>query len=575
MLPPFGHLESEERLKIQAVTLGQAPAEGAVMNAKIMLVQSGEIFSGHIAWVSGRIAYVGQDTFWLGDQTKVVDAQGLYALPLFMESHSHPWVGYNPDTLARAWLARGIGSAVADTLDLQLRLPATQLLSLLQALERSPFTWLWSARPFGQGGQRGEAGFVGDIFEALMDYPRTVQVGEWTDWPLLLGDQAVARRVDGMLRRGLRLDGHAPGASAQKISALAVSGISACHEAITADEALIRLRAGLWVILRHSSLRQDLGEWLQLAATHPNLNWSRCLLTHDGANPSWVEREGGVDGIVAQLIDGGIPEMTAVQMATINPATYWGIDHAQGMIAPGRLADVQLRTDFSAIPDVVIKQGTVVAQWGELIWDWSAPPWETFSFRVLPAFHSSRITDPGWYRTVPDHSLTGQFVSTAIVRRSRSDHPQPDALRAVLISRDGRHYAAMWLENFAPRLDGLATTFVDSGAVLVIGRSPESMALAVFTLLSRGGGLAVASGTRLEAWMELPLGRMSPLPLAQVAQQYEEAYAAVQRAGYAFDDLLYSLDFLTGDFLPDLRLLEQGVYDVKNRRIVAAAQLLN
>ena len=61
----------------------------------------------------------------------------------------------------------------------------------------------------------------------------------------------------------------------------------------------------------------------------------------------------------------------------------------------------------------------------------------------------------------------------------------------------------------------------------------------------------------------------------QQAVEYERAldYHARQ-AGYPFHDVVYSLLFASGDFLPELRLTPRGLFDVKSRTVLEPARRL-
>ncbi len=570
--------DSHERTGLIEVAIGRRAASVAIVNARIASVQSGEIVEGTVALLGSRIAYVGPEEVRTGADTTVIDAAGRFVLPGYIEPHCHPFVAYNPDALARAFLCRGITTAVADTLFLQLHLETDTLLRLLVRLQEAPFTWFWAVRTTDQGGG-GPRPFAGED-ERLWSLPETIEVGEVTDWPAIIAAPALRKRLADAKNAGLKIDGHTAGARYANLQALVAAGVTACHEAITVDQALDRLRSGLYTILRHSSLRPDIAQWIELFQASPGLNWSRCMLTSDGSNPAWYSTVGGVDAMVAMLVDAGMPALTAISMATINPAQYFERDETLGMLAPGRFADIQIRSQWSGVPDVVLRRGAVVAREGHLVADWEEPSWEEYAFAKFPMTaeqlsHASLFAFAG-KPAVP----VGRFESTVIVRDDglfeTADAIPAGMVSARLFSRDGRQGVSMWIYGFADRLEGLATTFVESGSLLVIGRVPEAMALAASTVANAGGGLAVVHERRVSAFVDLSIdGKMSRSSFAELASQIQEATQAVRLTGYPFDELLYSLDFLTCDFLPTIRLLQDGVYNVKERRYCSQPECID
>src|SRR5439155_12852969 len=80
---------------------------------------------------------------------------------------------------------------------------------------------------------------------------------------------------------GKPVEGHAAGASFERLAALARAGFTSCHEAVTADDVRDRLRAGLLTMLRHSSIRPHLPDLLQ-AVTREEIASGRVMLTADG-----------------------------------------------------------------------------------------------------------------------------------------------------------------------------------------------------------------------------------------------------------------------------------------------------
>jgi adenine deaminase len=63
----------------------------------------------------------------------------------------------------------------------------------------------------------------------------------------------------------------------------------------------------------------------------------------------------------------GCYPLIAIQMATINTATHFGLKRELGSIAPGRRADVILTSDLRALPvDMVFARGVKVPEGGQL-----------------------------------------------------------------------------------------------------------------------------------------------------------------------------------------------------------------
>ncbi|HUD99265.1 MAG TPA: amidohydrolase family protein [Bryobacteraceae bacterium] len=170
------------------------------------------------------------------------------------------------------------------------------------------------------------------------------------------GDACVLEGIAHARALGKRADGHTAGASYEKLNAIAAAGISACHEAITAREVMDRLRVGLWTMLRHSSLRPDMPE-LARAITGMRADTGRLMLTVDGPAPGFIAQAAFIDEALRRAVAAGVAPVTAIQMATINPATYYHMDEEVGGIAPGRRADLVLLPDLEHFRPVRVACG--------------------------------------------------------------------------------------------------------------------------------------------------------------------------------------------------------------------------
>ncbi len=73
-----------------AVAGGQQPADVVIANGKIVNVLTAEIYDGGVAISDQTIATVGDVDYCIGEGTQVVDAQGMFITPGFIDGHIHP-----------------------------------------------------------------------------------------------------------------------------------------------------------------------------------------------------------------------------------------------------------------------------------------------------------------------------------------------------------------------------------------------------------------------------------------------------------------------------------------------------
>jgi adenine deaminase len=573
----------EERRRLIRVALGQEPADLFVRGGTVVNVYSGELMEANVAVLGGRIAYVGSSEEAVGSETEVIDAEGLYVAPGWIEPHSHTYLYYTPESLAQAILPGGTTTVVSDDLVFSLFGGSETSRTVMDECARLPVRFLWYARPEPASPiAEGEEDYFGhERLEEVLDHPLVAGVGEAPAWARFLQDEEapLGAAIVEAHRRGLIVDGHTTGARDDKLAALVAAGLRSCHESVTVDEALERLRLGLWTPLRHSSLRPDLPELLRLI-TEEDVDTGRVCFTADGPAPDVISEHGYLDNLLRMAVEAGVPPVKAIQMATVNPATYLQLDDHLGGIAPGRLADLVLLPDLSSFrPQLVIAGGKEAARGGELVQPMPGIDWESFGLQ-LEFRQGSWIEDPALYDARPDEDLPViEFVSD-VITSSEESLPKGELpegyLRAVHLTRDGRWIVRALVSNFAGELDGFATTATSSAHILVFGRDPEAMALAASRVRVLGGGMAVASGGHVVWEAALPLaGQMTPGPFEQAHAVAKELKEHLRSAGYPFSDPLYSLLFLTADFLPGPRLTWSGVLDTRSQEAIREAEQLD
>jgi len=551
---------------------------------------TGEVAAGDIAVVRDRIARVGPWEGPVGGRTSVLDAGGLVAVPGYIEPHTHPWPFANPLSLAEAAVCRGTTCLVYDNLLLYLLLGHERFARLARAVsDRAVAHVFWVARMASQSGFPGEEEvFSTERVSDLLRRPEFLCTGEMTRWTDFLREDRALRLFDTIERiraLGRFADGHTAGASAKRLPALAATGIRGCHEAITAEEALGRLRQGLWVLLRNSSLRQDLEALLPVL--EETAFSDRVSLTTDGAKAHHIASRGFTDHLVRTALEAGVEPAAAYRMATLNAATYLGLDPDLGALAPGRVAHVNLLRDLAdPTPELVVCRGRVAAREGVL----AVPPpsasfdWETF-------YGTGPVAVPRWGPEVfplpessPDPFPAGRLANAVITReepvplsrRGNGMWPAPpEALVLALTDRTGRWISRGVILGFAPRLRALASSYTTNAGILVLGADPEGMSEALADLAEIGGGMVVHARDGSRHRFPLPLaGIQMPGPFGPAAEAASGFQNALEGCGYVHSDPNYSLLFFSCDFLPDLRATRAGWIRVKTGEVVLPAREL-
>ena len=530
-------------------------------------VRAGTAPRAALAITGRRITALGPDDAIVAGACRVIDVTGRVLVPGYVEPHTHillaaPW------EFASAVLARGTTTAVVDALPLISLGHPDRLPDLLERLAALPMKIRWLIRLHPQAFGETDR-FRLPYLRSLWRLPSAAAVGEVTRWmDVLLGDADLREKMAAAAADGKRIEGHAAGASFERLAGLRQAGFTSCHEAITATEAADRLRAGLRVMLRHSSIRPDLPELLDAVVDRPD--WQdEVMLTLDGPTPRFIDEHGYLDHLMRIALDRGLPAMAVLRMVTRTPAEYFGFNDV-GVLEPGARADVNVLASLEdPTPLAVIAEGRVVAEGGRLLEPVRpVPVADALAAPALPRLSGDVLAGDG--RRAPGLRLVNDVITELVP----AGETPPDTVDVALVDRRGRWITRSWISGFVTRLGGLATSFTSDFDIAVLGQDPRDMEAALTLLADDGGGIAMVEGGEVLFRLPFDLGVWSSRPWRDVVDANRRFVELLGDRGYRFRDPVYSLLFLTFDSLPWIRLTSRGIWNVRARSVLAPAQSL-
>ncbi len=573
------------------VALGQRKADLYIKNGHLVNVYSGEILAGHNVAVCGqRIAYAGPSREMLTPETEVIDATGAYLLPGYIDPHAHVDFWANPLALTPHFLTSGTTAVMADPHDIVGAVGLAGLELLIEMTKDLPLKFFFSlpvsSPPFPEF--EGEDVVPLAAMEGYLARDEILALSEVTPWiRLTSADSNLLTKFELGERWGKSIEGHTTGASLDKLNALAVAGLTSCHEALNASEARERLRLGLAVMLRHGSIRSDLEALIGLVTEEPKVDTRGIMLTPDWKSPSDVLEHGYMDHLVRLAIELGVPPITAIQMATLNPAAYLRLDREFGGLAPGRRADILLVDDLRRpTPRIVIADGRVVVRNGELTLDLPPLPASAIEIpwlphRIIPtslspADFAVEATASTGQATVPAIAIVNKTITqrqdvTLPIRDSQICLPaDQDVLKIGLLNRDSSGFVIAFLTGFGAKVGGLAASVAhELHKPMVIGCQEDDMVAALRRVRELGGGMVLVHEGQVLEEIPLPIGGlMSAGSLEDVATQMAAMKATLREMGCLLEDPVFTLGFLSFSALPWIRLTPSGLLDVKNREIL-------
>ncbi|MGA2027973.1 MAG: amidohydrolase family protein, partial [Syntrophobacteraceae bacterium] len=326
----------EQRAALMRVALGLEPADTVILNGSVVNVYTGRIEQNCPVSIKGKwIAAVGPDAASaVGASTLVVDAAGKTLIPGLIEGHTHMSFQSMAAFLPYA-IKGGTTTIIVETMEYFPPGGCDGVIEFLDSVKDQPIKILGTA-PVMISTSKTLNGISRGILERLLDRDDIVGLGESYWQAVLQSPDTMVPLLQSVLDRGKRLEGHSAGAKGKKLAAYAAAGISSCHEAINAEEAMELLRLGFYVMVREGGTRKDLEEISKIAQAGVDLR--RLILVTDSVAAKELVEKGYLEVVVQKAIACGFDPVSAIQMTTLNVAEHFGLDSAIGGIAPGRCA---------------------------------------------------------------------------------------------------------------------------------------------------------------------------------------------------------------------------------------------
>lgn len=586
MINTLQSFTDEKMKRLISVSRFKNPATVWIRGAKVLQLYTGELSELNVVIFEDRIAYVGEKEPMIDSNTEIIEAEKFILVPGYIEPHAHSFQITNPKSLCEFALAHGTTTLLHDNLFFFLHLQQQQMEGLMKALEDMPIKNFWWARLDPQvGDSEMFRRFTVERIKRMVHNPAVLQAGELTYWKELIdGDPLMIARMREVRQAGKRIEAHNPGASVETLNAVAAAGATGCHESISAEEVMRRLRLGYYATLRHSSIRPDLTELINGLLGMDCRFWDRLMLTTDGSAPFFL-RSGFIDECIRISIEAGLEPVIAYRMASLNPAVYYGLDQELGGISPGRIADIVFLEDLrNPTPVKVMANGRIIAEKRKLTQPLPELEWSRFGIGAFATMDP--MVQPEWFEISPIEEKVPviEWVNAVITRNRFEQLPLkngkvqlsnlPGYMYVSLLHRNGEWITTGVMKEFG-ELDALASSYTLSGDLIILGRDPVQMAKAANHLLANQGGIYLFQNEELQFELDLPLlGSMSLLDMDTLIEETSRLFDLMRDSGYSFADPIYSLLFLSATHLPKVRLTSKGVLDVNDGEILLPSRRL-
>jgi len=564
---------------IISVGRGDRLADLLIKNARVIDVHSGEIVSTDVALHAGRVAGFGHY-----EAQAFMDLEGRYLAPGFIDGHIHvESTMLTPPEFARAVVPRGTTAIVCDPHEIANVLGIEGISYMLRASKDLPVTiyvMLPSCVPATHMETSGAELTSGDL-ALMLPRNRVIGIAEMMNYPgVIAGDREVLNKIRTAGHR--RVDGHAPGLTGKELSAYVDAGIHSDHECVSAEEASEKLRLGMYIMIREGTTEKNLRELVKVVTPQ---NSRQFMFVTDDKHPEDLIELGHIDHLVRMAIAEGVEPITAIQMATINTAAYFGLKDV-GAVAPGFRADFAVMDDLEAVTvSRVIKDGQVVADAGRALhFDVESPVRgirgtvnidnDSIVDMSVPA--DGEVTAGKKLRVigiVPGQITTGKLlVEPKVIDGMVVSDTKRDILKMAVVERHtaSGNVGLGFVKGIGLKRGAIASSVAhDSHNVIVVGVTDVDMRAAVIEIAKMNGGAVVVADGKAIAQLPLPVaGLMSDQPIGDVAAAVREVVGAAAELGCELQDPLISLSFLALPVVPALKLTDMGLVDVERFELV-------
>jgi len=549
---------------------GQIKSTLVLHNAKVVNVYSSRIIETDVAIYKDIIVGLGPHYQGLVE----IDLKGGFVAPGFIDGHVHIESSMvEVPQFARGVVPLGTTSVVADPHEIANVFGYEGIRYMMDSSKYNPlnvFFMLSSCVPSSPLETAGSELRAFDIFPFLRE-KWVLGLGEMMNYPgVLNAEPDVLDKLKIVADK--RIDGHAPGLTGRELNAYIAAGVESDHECTTVAEAREKMDLGMYIMLREGTGTKNLHALLPLVTLE---NERRCFFCTDDRSPHDILTEGHINYMVRSAIHAGIEPVSAIRMATLNTAEYFGL-RKLGAVAPGKIADLVVFDDFDHLNiQHVFKNGVLVAENGVPIYELPTRPPTTLrssvnirwlegdEFTIRAAGKTCRVIG-----IIPDQIITDYREMDPTIRDGLvASDPQRDLLRLYVIERHraSGNIGKGLVNGFGMKKGAIATSIGhDSHNIITVGVEDRDLLKAVTTVNKMGGGIAVVEDGVVIESLELPIaGLMSNKPLEFVHDQTRKLLQAVRTLGVALEDPLMTLSFLALPVIPRLKLTDTGLVDVE------------
>lgn len=558
------------------------PCDLVIKNISIIDVFGQETFISDVGIKNGYIVGIGN---YHGNE--IIDGTGKYICPGLIDAHAHIESSLTtPAEYCKAALLHGVTSLIADPHEIANVLGLDGIKLMLKLSEGLPFNFFFMlpscvpATSFENSG----AILTSNDLSNLYSNAQVLGLAEVMDFPSVINcEEDMINKIYDAKNLNLRIDGHGAGLNTEALNAYCTENIRTDHECHLKEEVTDRIRRGMYVLIREGTVAKNLKELIKVASIK---NSRRLCFCTDDRHIDDLILNGSIDSSIRYAIKAGLNPETAIQMASLNSAECYKLNDL-GAIAPGYKADFIILNNLENFQiQSVYKDGQLVADNGILVKNNIPTPKikTTNSLNIkdllkdkldITLYNKSIINVikviPNKLETIhlrePISSPSNKFIADI----------EKDLLKVAVIERHkGTGNVGVGIINGMELKSGaIATTIAhDSHNLIVVGTNDSDMLFATEKLKEIGGGIIVVEDGKVLSSIKLEIGGLiTDRPINSIMNDLEELHNSIKKVAPTINfNPFLTLSFLSLPVIPDIKITDKGIFDVKKFDFIDIAQ---
>lgn len=581
-------MTKSERRELIKAALGYNSATLKIENANLVNVFSGEIYLANI-YIYGKyiadIVEVDKDSNKKAEKT--IDIQGKYLVPGFIDSHLHIESSHlTPYHFAEAVIPKGTTTIIADPHEICNAMGEEGLDYMLKASEGLPMNQYYlvpSCIPSVVGLENTGSEFDAELVDKLLDKERVLGLGEVMDYiGVIHNDKRMEDIIDVAYQKKMFLQGHSPELQGQELSAYLCGGPYTCHETRNGVHAIDKIRKGMTVDARESSISKNIRG---IVENIKNFKSPRNLtLCTDDREPKDILEKGHINDCVRVAIDAGLDPIEAIRAVTLNTAQIYKLDK-RGAIAPSYFADMLVIDNLKDINvEKVFFEGKLVAENDKLLVDIKKPQISTEKknsveigelsledFKIKAPIENGKLEIIGMEYISKFTSVTRKKNFIVDVKNGYVDLKGTDLNFAIVINRYGKGTKSITVvENFYMNRGAIATTYShDSHNLTIIYKNPKDALFAAQRVKEIAGGIVLIENEKVVKEMPFPIaGMLSKKDALHLGNDIVEMNKILRDYGIETASPITRPSTLSLIVIPEVKLSDMGLIEVVSQKII-------